>query len=244
MRGCGSRGGAHGGEDGRDALEEGGRKSVCPLATILSWSRTGPAPHTPTHTVAPLPAQVAVTMWVSGEALGLPAVAAAMVALSALLLTGVLTWKGCLEHSSAWDTLVWWVQAQGGRGGGEGYAYLVGAGAGEGRYAYWWGLMWGRWLCSSRAHPRGLPACLPAHLGGACTAALCLAGSGRGTCACHPPSNTLNCSLLQVLGAHGHVQRACQGGCRDGLCSGGSVSHGVGTGVYTAHVSISGIGRA
>eukprot|EP00955_Chlamydomonas_euryale_P036116 350339-Chlamydomonas_euryale.AAC.1 len=32
-----------------------------------------------------------------------------MVALSALLTTGVLHWDDCLTYSSAWDTLVWWV---------------------------------------------------------------------------------------------------------------------------------------
>ena len=50
---------------------------------------------------------MAVGLWVFGDALGLPAVAAAMVALSALLASGVLTWRGCLEHGTAWDTLVW-----------------------------------------------------------------------------------------------------------------------------------------
>lgn len=44
---------------------------------------------------------------VLGEKLGIPAVVTAMMGLSTLLLTGVLTWKDCLVYSSAWDTLFW-----------------------------------------------------------------------------------------------------------------------------------------
>ncbi|GAX76217.1 hypothetical protein CEUSTIGMA_g3661.t1 [Chlamydomonas eustigma] len=55
----------------------------------------------------------AVALWVGGDALGLPPVAAAMMALSALLGTGVLTWKGCLEHSAAWDTFLWFAVLMG-----------------------------------------------------------------------------------------------------------------------------------
>ncbi|KAI7837138.1 hypothetical protein COHA_009016 [Chlorella ohadii] len=49
----------------------------------------------------------AVLLWVLGEKLGIPAVVTAMMGLSTLLLTGVLTWKDCLVYSSAWDTLFW-----------------------------------------------------------------------------------------------------------------------------------------
>eukprot|EP00884_Botryococcus_braunii_P000763 jgi/Botrbrau1/10688/Bobra.139_2s0018.1 len=49
----------------------------------------------------------AVTLWVTGDALGIPAVVAAMLGLSNLLITGVLTWKDCLTFSQAWDTLFW-----------------------------------------------------------------------------------------------------------------------------------------
>ena len=52
-------------------------------------------------------------MWVFGDKLGLPAVVAAMVALSSLLATGVLTWQGCLENASAWDTLIWFAVLMG-----------------------------------------------------------------------------------------------------------------------------------
>ena len=44
---------------------------------------------------------------VLGDKLGIPAVVTAMMGLSTLLLTGVLTWKDCLVYSSAWDTLFW-----------------------------------------------------------------------------------------------------------------------------------------
>jgi len=69
----------------------------------------------PSQTASSMPGvrQVAVCMWVFGDKLGLPAVAAAMVALSSLLVTGVLTWRGCLENSSAWDTLIWFAVLMG-----------------------------------------------------------------------------------------------------------------------------------
>lgn len=50
---------------------------------------------------------LAVTMWVLGDAFGIPSVVAAMIALSILLLLGVLDWDDCLSEKSAWDTLAW-----------------------------------------------------------------------------------------------------------------------------------------
>ncbi|XP_050366427.1 dicarboxylate transporter 2.1, chloroplastic-like [Argentina anserina] len=50
---------------------------------------------------------LAVTLWVCGEALGIPSVVAAMIGLSILLLLGVLDWDDCLSEKSAWDTLAW-----------------------------------------------------------------------------------------------------------------------------------------
>ena len=44
---------------------------------------------------------------VLGDAIGVSAVLAAMLGLSILLLTGVLSWKECLEYAAAWDTLFW-----------------------------------------------------------------------------------------------------------------------------------------
>eukprot|EP00897_Mesotaenium_endlicherianum_P008240 jgi/Mesen1/7444/ME000389S06784 len=41
------------------------------------------------------------------EALGVASVVAAMLGLSVLLVTGVLTWDDCLVEKSAWDTLAW-----------------------------------------------------------------------------------------------------------------------------------------
>ncbi|KAJ6866332.1 dicarboxylate transporter 2.1 [Populus alba x Populus x berolinensis] len=50
---------------------------------------------------------LAVSLWVFGDALGIPSVVAAMIGLSILLLLGVLDWDDCLIEKSAWDTLVW-----------------------------------------------------------------------------------------------------------------------------------------
>ncbi|KAL2504536.1 Dicarboxylate transporter 2.1 [Abeliophyllum distichum] len=48
-----------------------------------------------------------VALWISGEALGMTSVIAAMLGLSILLLLGVLDWDDCLSEKQAWDTLVW-----------------------------------------------------------------------------------------------------------------------------------------
>ncbi|XP_010546344.1 PREDICTED: dicarboxylate transporter 2.1, chloroplastic-like isoform X2 [Tarenaya hassleriana] len=50
---------------------------------------------------------LAVSLWVFGEALGIPSVVTAMIGLSILLLLGVLEWEDCLNEKSAWDTLAW-----------------------------------------------------------------------------------------------------------------------------------------
>jgi divalent anion:Na+ symporter, DASS family len=50
---------------------------------------------------------LAVVLWVAGDALGVPAVLAAMLGLCVLLLSGVLTWRDCLTYTAAWDTLFW-----------------------------------------------------------------------------------------------------------------------------------------
>lgn len=44
---------------------------------------------------------------VCGDMVGISAVVAAMLGLSVLLLTGVLTWHDCLTYPPAWDTLFW-----------------------------------------------------------------------------------------------------------------------------------------
>lgn len=41
------------------------------------------------------------------DAVGISSVVAAMLALSILLLTGVLDWDDCLKEKTAWDTLSW-----------------------------------------------------------------------------------------------------------------------------------------
>ncbi|GAA0152629.1 primary active transporter [Lithospermum erythrorhizon] len=50
---------------------------------------------------------LAVSLWVCGDAIGIPSVVAAMLGLSILLLLGVLDWDDCLSEKSAWDTLAW-----------------------------------------------------------------------------------------------------------------------------------------
>nr|GMD08830.1 dicarboxylate transporter 2.1, chloroplastic-like [Ipomoea batatas] len=50
---------------------------------------------------------LAVSLWVFGEAVGISSVVAAMIALSILLLLGVLEWDDCLSEKAAWDTLAW-----------------------------------------------------------------------------------------------------------------------------------------
>eukprot|EP00897_Mesotaenium_endlicherianum_P001060 jgi/Mesen1/10955/ME000096S10532 len=48
-----------------------------------------------------------VGLWIFGGAIKVDAVTAAIIGLSALLITGVVTWKECLGESVAWDTLTW-----------------------------------------------------------------------------------------------------------------------------------------
>lgn len=48
-----------------------------------------------------------VGLWIFGGVLGVDAVSAAILGLSVLLTTGVVTWKECLGESVAWDTLTW-----------------------------------------------------------------------------------------------------------------------------------------
>jgi len=48
-----------------------------------------------------------VGLWIFGSAIGVGAVASALVGLTAILVTGVISWKECLAEGGAWDTLVW-----------------------------------------------------------------------------------------------------------------------------------------
>ncbi|XP_038901458.1 dicarboxylate transporter 1, chloroplastic [Benincasa hispida] len=48
-----------------------------------------------------------VGLWVFGGVLNVDAVTAAILGLSVLLVTGVVTWKECLAEAVAWDTLTW-----------------------------------------------------------------------------------------------------------------------------------------
>lgn len=48
-----------------------------------------------------------VGLWIFGGVLNVDAVTAAILGLSVLLITGVVSWKECLAESVAWDTLTW-----------------------------------------------------------------------------------------------------------------------------------------
>eukprot|EP00239_Pterosperma_sp_CCMP1384_P007091 CAMPEP_0197844158 /NCGR_PEP_ID=MMETSP1438-20131217/1138_1 /TAXON_ID=1461541 /ORGANISM="Pterosperma sp., Strain CCMP1384" /LENGTH=564 /DNA_ID=CAMNT_0043454795 /DNA_START=70 /DNA_END=1764 /DNA_ORIENTATION=- len=48
-----------------------------------------------------------VGLWIAGPSFGIGSVAAALVGLTVLLVTGVVTWKECLAEGGAWDTLTW-----------------------------------------------------------------------------------------------------------------------------------------
>lgn len=48
-----------------------------------------------------------VGLWIFGGVLNVDAVTAAILGLSVLLITGVVTWKECLSEAVAWDTLTW-----------------------------------------------------------------------------------------------------------------------------------------
>lgn len=50
---------------------------------------------------------VTVGLWIFGNQLGINSVAAALVGLAILLVTGVVRWKECLSNNGAWDTLTW-----------------------------------------------------------------------------------------------------------------------------------------
>jgi len=50
---------------------------------------------------------VTVGLWIFGSSIGVGSVAAALVGLTTLLITGVITWKECLAEGPAWDTLTW-----------------------------------------------------------------------------------------------------------------------------------------
>jgi len=50
---------------------------------------------------------ITVGLWIFGPAIGVGSVAAALLGLSILLVSGVITWKECLAEGAAWDTLSW-----------------------------------------------------------------------------------------------------------------------------------------
>ena len=50
---------------------------------------------------------VTVGLWIFGAGIGVNSVAAALVGLSIMLVTGITSWKECLSNNQAWDTLTW-----------------------------------------------------------------------------------------------------------------------------------------
>jgi len=48
-----------------------------------------------------------LVLWVLGPRIGVSAGTAAMMGLSTLMFSGVLTWEQCLQNKGAWDTLMW-----------------------------------------------------------------------------------------------------------------------------------------
>lgn len=48
-----------------------------------------------------------VSLWITGSNFGIGAVASAILGLTVLLVTGVISWKECLAEGPAWDTLTW-----------------------------------------------------------------------------------------------------------------------------------------
>ncbi|KAI3791397.1 hypothetical protein L2E82_05165 [Cichorium intybus] len=50
-----------------------------------------------------------VGLWIFGGVINVDSITAAILGLSVLLITGVVTWKECLAESVAWDTLTWFI---------------------------------------------------------------------------------------------------------------------------------------
>lgn len=48
-----------------------------------------------------------VGLWIFGASLGVKAVSAALIGISILILSGVLSWEEILQEKGAWDTLIW-----------------------------------------------------------------------------------------------------------------------------------------
>ncbi|PKA49852.1 Dicarboxylate transporter 1, chloroplastic [Apostasia shenzhenica] len=64
-------------------------------------------PMTKNEIIMALTLLVTVGLWIFGGVLNVDAVTAAILGLTILLITGVVTWKECLAEAVAWDTLTW-----------------------------------------------------------------------------------------------------------------------------------------
>lgn len=76
-----------------------------PAAARVRLAQMGPPTRDERLMIATM--ALAVSLWVFGDAIGVPSVLAAMLGLCCLLVTGVLTWADCLAEKAAWDTLTW-----------------------------------------------------------------------------------------------------------------------------------------
>src|SRR5699024_7992622 len=50
---------------------------------------------------------IALALWITGSVIQIDATLTAFIALSLLLITGVLNWKDILNETGAWNTLIW-----------------------------------------------------------------------------------------------------------------------------------------
>ena len=76
-----------------------------PAIAKAELAKLGPMSRDETITAGAL--GITVAMWVAGGSFGINSVAAAVVGLSIMLVTNVVTWKQCLNQNEAWDTLTW-----------------------------------------------------------------------------------------------------------------------------------------
>lgn len=76
-----------------------------PKQAVKELERLGPM--STDEKITALALSITVSLWIFGGNFGVSSVAAAIVGLSILLVTGVVKWKECLSNNAAWDTLTW-----------------------------------------------------------------------------------------------------------------------------------------
>lgn len=79
-----------------------------PQAVQMAKNKLGEMGKTTTHEWIMLGAfLLLLVLWIFGESIGVHSTTAALIGLSILLVTTVLTWQDVLNERGAWDTLVW-----------------------------------------------------------------------------------------------------------------------------------------